>query len=410
MGESSRIEVHGFDVAVSKDVDWLRGDRQIQLDVLVALAECRNHRKWFEGFARPYLGEHPIEIGSGLGDYAVEWFPAVEKYTATEADPVLLAALKRTMARYPGITVRQLVLPSEERAEHSCLVSYNVLEYIEDHIGALQSMARLVRPEGYIILVSAAFPFAMSPVDIATGQVRRYTKGMMRKALTDAGLEVVEVRYANSLGLICYYAFASLLKKEPSTGGTITFYDRLVVPVTRVIERALGDRPPFGQSVVAVARVHELDDEATSAHNSSESIEPSTNPPPPEQQPLWWAFYDRLVAPTTRLLKRVVRRISFGQSVVAVACVHELDDEATSAHNSSESIEPSTNPPPPEQQPLWRAFTDGLGGVFDIFGGIQRTRQGPPTFEATLADDAHSLCHALGLIPRDGNGHKEAQH
>lgn len=248
--------------ATKYDVDQIRGDRQIQCDVLVALAECRNHRKWFAGFADPYLGEHPIEIGSGLGDYALQWIPRVDKYTATEADPALFTELRKHMASYPSVTVRQLLLPTEERDDHSCLVCYNVLEHIDDHVGALQSMARLVRPEGYIVLVCPAFPFAMSPVDVATGHVRRYTRRSMRKALTDAGLEVVNVRYANSLGLICYYAFTSLLRKQPSTGGTMSFYDRLVVPAVRLLERVLGDRPPFGQSVVAVARVKEQGDQA----------------------------------------------------------------------------------------------------------------------------------------------------
>jgi len=251
------VDVARSENAAKDDTDQLRGDRQIQCDVLVALAECQNHRKWFAGFAKPYLGEHPIEIGSGLGDYALEWIPSVEKYTATEADPALFAELQKHMAQYPNVTVRQLLLPTEERGDHSCLVSYNVLEHIDDHVGALQSMARLVRPEGYIVLVCPAFPFAMSPVDIATGHVRRYTKRTMRKALTDAGLEVVQVRYANSIGLVCYYGFTSVLKKQPSTGGTMSFYDRLVVPVVRFLERLVGDHPPFGQSVVAVARVKE---------------------------------------------------------------------------------------------------------------------------------------------------------
>jgi hypothetical protein len=96
----------------------------------------------------------------------------------------------------------------------------------------------------------------MSPVDIATGHVRRYTKRSMSQALTAAGLEVVSVRYANSIGLICYYLFTSVLKRQPSTGGTMTFYDRLVVPAVRAVERFIR-RPPFGQSVVAVARVRE---------------------------------------------------------------------------------------------------------------------------------------------------------
>jgi len=235
-------------------VKEIRGNRQIQCDVLVALSECRNHRKWFADFAKPYLGDHPIEIGSGLGDYAREWIPLVGQFTVTDADEAMIIGLKREMAAYPNVDVRQILLPSTVRADHSCLICYNVLEHIEDDAGALRSMARLVRRNGHIVLVCPAFPFAMSPVDIATGHVRRYTKRSMTAALTGAGLEVVDVRYANSLGLICYYAFTSLLRKQPSTGGTMTFYDRLVVPVVRSVER-LVKRPPFGQSVIAVARV-----------------------------------------------------------------------------------------------------------------------------------------------------------
>ena len=236
------------------DMKELRGDRQIQRDVLVALSQCRNHRKWFADFARPYLGDHPIEIGSGLGDYAREWIPLVGQFTVSDADEALVIDLKREMAGYPNVDVRQILLPSTARADHSCLICYNVLEHIEDHVGALRSMARLVRREGYIVLVCPAFPFAMSPVDIATGHVRRYTRRSMTAALTEAGLEVVDVRYANSLGLICYYAFTSLLRRQPSPGGTTRFYDRMVVPVVRSVERVI-KRPPFGQSVVAVARV-----------------------------------------------------------------------------------------------------------------------------------------------------------
>ena len=243
------------------NVDELRGDRQTQHDVLEALAGCANHRVWFAAFARPYLGEHPIEIGSGFGDYAKQWIPLVDKFTATEADPALLPGLEAEMAAYSNVEVTQLLLPTPERADHSSLIAYNVLEHIDDHVGALESMARLVRPEGHLILVCPAFPFAMSPVDIATGHVRRYTRRSMSKALRDAGLEVVDVRYANSLGLICYYAFTSVLKRQPKTGGTISFYDRLLVPVVRFAERLVG-RPPFGQSVVAIARVPEEPEQA----------------------------------------------------------------------------------------------------------------------------------------------------
>ena len=53
--------------AARDDVDQIRGDRQIQCDVLVALAECRNHRKWFAGFAEPFLQfDHHAGVYGGL--------------------------------------------------------------------------------------------------------------------------------------------------------------------------------------------------------------------------------------------------------------------------------------------------------------------------------------------------------
>lgn len=231
----------------------IAGDQQVQSEVLEGLATAVNHRRWFVELAVPYLGDDPIEIGSGLGDYAIEWADRIPRFTATEADPERLVKLKERMVDRPGVSVREMLLPSEDSGHYSAAVSYNVLEHIEDHVGALRSISRLVRPGGAIVLIVPAFMFAMSPVDIATGHVRRYTKKTMRAALTEAGLEVERVQYANALGLIGYYAATSLFKLTPKEGAMVKVYDRLVLPATKAAESIV--RPPFGQSVFAVARV-----------------------------------------------------------------------------------------------------------------------------------------------------------
>ena len=46
--------------------------------------------------------------------------------------------LKERMADHPTVDVRQMLLPTEETGDYSAAVSYNVLEHIEDHVGALQ--------------------------------------------------------------------------------------------------------------------------------------------------------------------------------------------------------------------------------------------------------------------------------
>ena len=87
-------------------------------------------------------------------------------------------------------------------------------------------------PAAGSLLIVPAFPFAMSPVDIATGHVRRYTKKSMRQALAEAGLAVEQLRYVNALGLIGYYMATSVFRLTPREGPMVKLYDRLVLPAT----------------------------------------------------------------------------------------------------------------------------------------------------------------------------------
>jgi hypothetical protein len=228
------------------------GDQRVQAEVLEGLSMCKNHRRWFVGFALPYLGDHPIEVGAGLGDYAEEWLAHVPRMTVAEAESDRLVALKDRFARHSNMDVRELLLPSTETGDYSAAVSYNVLEHIEDDLGALRSMAAMVRPGGYVIIVVPAFQWAMSPADVVTGHVRRYTKKSMRAAMTAAGLEIEKLHYANTFGLIGYVLATKILRLMPGPGPLVWVYDRFVAPVTQLAERIV--TPPFGQSVVAIGR------------------------------------------------------------------------------------------------------------------------------------------------------------
>jgi ubiquinone/menaquinone biosynthesis C-methylase UbiE len=230
----------------------ITGNQHVQSEVLEGLATAVNHRRWFVELALPYLGEDPIEIGSGLGDYALEWSRHCSRFTATEADPDRLITLKERLAPQTNIDVREMLLPCADEASYSSVVAYNVLEHILDDDGAVASMAGLVRPGGAVVVIVPAFPFAMSPVDLATGHVRRYTTASLARVLATAGLRVEQVYYANALGLLGYYVATSWFGLTPKEGPMVKVYDSLVLPTTRAVERVV--RPPFGQSVFAVAR------------------------------------------------------------------------------------------------------------------------------------------------------------
>lgn len=230
----------------------INGDTLLQSAVLEDLSDAVNYQRWLADLVRPYLGEDPLEIGSGIGDYAALWLPDVMHMTVTEGDPQRLLALESQFACETKVTVRELLLPTHETASYSAVAALNVWEHIDDHVGALKSAKRLLRPGGAVVLIVPAFEVAMSCFDCEIGHVRRYTTASMAQALAAAGLEVETLRYINPVGLISWIVMCKLLRQRPKNGWLLRTYDRMVVPVLRTAER--GRTPPFGQSVFAVAR------------------------------------------------------------------------------------------------------------------------------------------------------------
>ncbi|MBX6749750.1 MAG: class I SAM-dependent methyltransferase [Micromonosporaceae bacterium] len=240
------------------------GDTRLQSTVLESLSSAVKYRRWLADLARPYLGEHPIEIGSGNGDYAAEWVgppdrrSTIVSFTATEADAGRAAELARRFADHPAVRTRSLLLGHDQptvagaEPEHTAAVAYNVLEHIADDVAAVRGMAELVRPGGAVVVLVPAFPSAMSRFDVAIGHYRRYTRQTLRETLTRAELDIELLRYVNPIGLISWYVTVKGLGVWPDDGWLVRVYDRMVVPVARAVDH---EKVPFGQSVFAVARV-----------------------------------------------------------------------------------------------------------------------------------------------------------
>jgi len=225
----------------------------VQTQVLEDLADAHNYRRWIASLARPWLGDDPLEIGSGLGDLAAEVAAAGSAITVSEAEPGRLHSLRRRFDDDRNVTVRELRVPIRDDAAYSAVLAVNVLEHIADDVSALRDLARLLRPGGSVVLFVPAFEFAMSRFDREIGHHRRYTKRSLTAALRAAGYDVVAAHYVNAVGLLAWVVVMRLLRQRPGAGPVLWVFDRLVVPVLRRVGARV--RPPFGQSVFAVGRL-----------------------------------------------------------------------------------------------------------------------------------------------------------
>ena len=108
-----------------------------------------------------------------------------------------------------------------------------------------------MKPGGHLVILSPAHPFLFTPFDQAIGHYRRYTKKTLREAIP-AGLEPVRLVYLDAVGLFASLGNRLVLKSAMPSPGQIALWDRVMVPMSRVVDPVLGHA--FGKSVLGVWR------------------------------------------------------------------------------------------------------------------------------------------------------------
>jgi hypothetical protein len=110
----------------------------------------------------------------------------------------------------------------------------------------------VLRPGGSLLVFGPALEALYSDLDYKAGHYRRYALPQLSRLTEAAGLVVERGRYFDILGVVPYYLVYKLLRQTDISGSTMWGYDRVVVPVSRALQRLLR-RPPLGKNVLLVA-------------------------------------------------------------------------------------------------------------------------------------------------------------
>ena len=218
-------------------------------DNLEIMSEAVNYNRFLLRLIRAVVRpeDRIVDIGAGIGTIAKTLAAEGYRVQCVEPDPRQAASIAEA-----GITVTADI-DSIEDATVDVILSFNVLEHIEDDHGALRLWTQKLRSGGRMLVYVPAFQILFSSMDRKVGHFRRYTLGQLVLAARAAGLVVESARYADCAGFL-----ATLLYKwfGSDTGEinrkSLVAFDRYVFPVSRAADRLF--RSWLGKNAVVVAR------------------------------------------------------------------------------------------------------------------------------------------------------------
>lgn len=166
-----------------------------------ACLQVEDHSFWFRhrnrcvvSMVRRFAAQGPfLDIGGGNG-YVAQGLvqagiscallePGIEGALAARTrgiDPVICARLEDS-GLPPGVL--------------AAAGMFDVLEHIEDEVGALRLVHALLRPGGRLFLTVPAYAFLHSADDVAAGHFRRYTLAGLAHAVAVAGFRMERATY-----------------------------------------------------------------------------------------------------------------------------------------------------------------------------------------------------------------------
>ena len=215
---------------------------------LEVMREAANYNRYLQSLVERHAAgaKRVIDFGAGSGTFAIPCAAAGFDLTAVEPDEHLRSLL--SAARIAAVA-DVAALPDES---FQYAYTLNVLEHIEDDVGALRVLRAKLVPRGRLFVYVPAFPVLYTSMDARVRHVRRYTRTTLRNSLVAAGFEILELRYADSLGFAATLLFKALDNGRGDVNrGLLRLYDRLAFPVSRALD-ALTHRW-FGKNLLALA-------------------------------------------------------------------------------------------------------------------------------------------------------------
>lgn len=227
---------------------------------LEAMDFAYNYHRWIFDIFKPFLGQHLLEVGAGLGSFSQLILAHHNCQTLSLVEPsnemyeTLTANSKQWSTNthvdtYHG-TFAEAALVIKAGAIDS-IIYINVLEHIAADEEELERIHSTLSDRGRAFVFVPALPWLYGVFDERVGHVRRYRKQELEEKLSRAGFQTVVSTYFDLPGIVPWWLKYCLLRSASMESGAVKLYDRFIVPAARRIESIVP--PPLGKNLIMVA-------------------------------------------------------------------------------------------------------------------------------------------------------------
>lgn len=221
----------------------------------LALFRLAHHWKAYWGQqVTPHIQGDVLEVGAGLGENAARLVnPRVKTWLCLEPDQKMAAMIKARVDSGALNAGTQVVcgtlvdLPPEPQFD--TIVYIDVLEHVSDDAEEIRQACLRMKAGASLVLLSPAHGFLFSNFDAAIGHFRRYDRKSLQ-SVVPGPLKQEKLIYLDSVGMLLSMANRVLLKQSHPTAQQILFWDKVIVPLSRVVDPLLFHR--LGKSVLGV--------------------------------------------------------------------------------------------------------------------------------------------------------------
>ena len=220
---------------------------------------AKNWKSYYLTFLKKYLKvTNVIEVGAGIGEMTSVLYPYANnaKWVCLEPDKKNIKYAETNLNenfKNNNLNFAHSTFEDFKTTKQDCdlVLFIDSLEHIEDDQQMFDKALSITKTGGHVAIIVPAHNFLFNEFDAKIGHFRRYNKKMLTKLVHNQGTIVVS-KYIDSVGFFLSLANKYLLKESDPKLSQIIFWDRVVVPLSKIVDKILFHS--FGKNIVFIVR------------------------------------------------------------------------------------------------------------------------------------------------------------